>query len=269
MPIQMNMTTASLVAATALACALAVYSQTLAFEAASIRQSRSAASEGDVLFLPGGGFNAQNETVLELIRQAYNIEPFRMAGGPDWIRTDRYDIRARAAANVTVDETRLMLRNLLEERFQLRARMELREMPIFELVLSQRGRMSGPQLHPASAETCVDRGPQPINVPRDALPSCGRLLTNPGRMSGRRVPLDLLATRLSSIVGRTVVNRTDRAGMFDVDLSWAPESGSIALQQERPGIFTALDEQLGLRLEPSQAPVDVLAIERIERPTQN
>jgi uncharacterized protein (TIGR03435 family) len=264
-----NILTAALVLLVAAACATAVSAQAPAFDAASVRQTASVRPGADWVFLPGGVFNAENANVAELIGAAYGIETFRVVGGPDWVRSQGYDIRARGGADVTPDDTRLMLRRLLEERFRLRARMEPRDTPVFALVRSRSDTTTGPQLRPASPDTCVDRGALPINLPPDALPACGRLFTNPGWMRGRRVPLDLLATRLAPIVGRPVVNRTALAGMFDLDLDYAPELAPASVQQQKPGLFTALDEQLRLKLESASAPVDVLIIESVERPIGN
>jgi len=90
-----------------------------------------------MVFLPGGQFTARNEIVLQLIRAAYNIETFRVVDGPAWINTEGFDVQARGGANVTQDETRMMLRTLLADRFKLRVRTESRQLPIFALVLSR------------------------------------------------------------------------------------------------------------------------------------
>ena len=247
----------------------AFLAQVPAFEAASIRPTAAVNPGTDYVFRPGGGFTAVNANVVELIGAAYGIESFRIVDGPDWVRRQGYDVTARAGTKATIDDTRLMLRRLLEERFRLRARMGPREMPVFALVRSRSDGRTAARLQSASPDACVDRGELPINVPRDALPSCGQLMTNPGRMRGRRVPIDLLATRLAPIVGRPVVNRTALEGMFDIDLEFAPENTADSVAQQKPGLYTALDEQLRLKLESTSAPVDVLVIESVERPTEN
>jgi uncharacterized protein (TIGR03435 family) len=240
-----------------------------AFEAASIRQSVRRAAGGDWVFRPGGQFIASNTTVTELIAEAYGVETFRVVGAPDWTREAQYDVQARGGANVTMDETRLMLRTLLQERFGVRARVERLEVPIYALVLIRSDGRTGPRLPPAAPAACVDRGEQPINVPRDAPPSCGRLMWNPGRMLGRRVTLDLLAAELSTLVNRVVVNRTGLTNMFDLDLDWTPDSGRSFGNPDAPGLFTALGEQLGLRLDSSRGPADVVVVDAVERPTEN
>lgn len=243
--------------------------QSPAFDAAAVRPSAQRAAGSDWVFRPGGQFTASNITVLELIGVAYSVETFRIVGGPEWIRTAPYDVQTRAAAGVTPEETRLMLRTLLQERFQLRITTERRDIALYALLLSRGDRRTGERLQPATASSCVDRGELPLDVLRDAPPSCGRLFTNPGRMSGRRVPLDLLATRLSPIVQRLVVNRTGLTGMFDLELEWTPDSGPSPATRDAPALFTALAEQLGLKLESSTGPADILVIDGIERPTEN
>ena len=243
-----------------------VTSQTpMRFEVASIRPSANRGLEADYLFLPGGQFRAASATVHDLVLAAYDAASFRVAGGPDWMRSERYDVQTRAGEAVTIDEARAMLRRLLEERFGLRAHIAPREVPVYTLTLNQRGGRIGPALRPSSLTSCVDRGPLPINVPLGAPPSCGRLVGNVGRLSGWRVPIDLLAARLEKLVDRPVLNVTELTGQFDVTLQW--ETETTAVNSDRPGLFTALVEQLGLRLEPTKGTADILVIDSVHRPT--
>ena len=245
---------------------LPVISQTpMRFEVASIRPSANRALEADYVFLPGGQFRAANATVHDLILAAYDAASFRVAGGPEWIRSEQYDVQTRAGDAATIDETRAMLRRLLEERFGLRTRVVSREVPVYILTLSRRGESVGPTLRPSSLTSCVDRGPLPINVPLGAPPSCGRLVGNVGHLSGWRVPIDLLTARLEKLVDRPVLNVTELSGQFDVNLQW--ESDAASVNSEKPGLFTALVEQLGLRLEATRGAADILVIESVEPPT--
>lgn len=237
-------------------------SQALRFEVASIRPSTNRVPVADYVFLPGGQFRAANATVEELILAAYDIARFRVAGGPAWIRANQYDVQTRAGADITMEQTRAMLRTLLEERFRLRTRIVARDVPIYVLALNRRDGRIGPRLRPSSPASCVDRGPLPINVPPGAPPSCGRLLGNVGRLSGRRVPIDMLAARLERFVERPVVDTTELTGqMFDVELEWTADA---AVNSDKPGLLTALVEQLGLKLEATQGGADVLVIENVE-----
>jgi uncharacterized protein (TIGR03435 family) len=263
------------------AAATTLRSQAPTFDVASVRMNRSGFPGGASGLRPGQ-FSARNETLRQLIRVAYRLETFRILGGPDWMDADRFDIQARAAMDVPRDQMLLMLQSLLTERFRLAAHKETRDLPIYELVVNRRDGKTGTRLRPASPGTCTDRGQQPVGVPAGQLPSCGVLLAGPDRMSGRRVSLALLATQLSARVSRVVVDRTGRAEMFDLDLEWTPDDAERAavaaltpgggpppVDPDRPGIFTALDEQLGLKLEPARGPIEILVIAGAERPVEN
>jgi uncharacterized protein (TIGR03435 family) len=252
-----------------------------AFDVASVKVNRSGFPGGMMDSRPGQ-FTATNETLRLLLTAAYGLETFRIVGGPDWIDSDRFDVQARASSPVPRAEAMAMLRTLLADRFALRARVERRERPVFNLVLSRDDGRTGARLRPASPEACVDRGPQPGSVPRGELPSCGLLPAGPGRMSGRSVSLDLLATQLSSRVSRVVIDRTGLTGLFDLDLEWAvdeaqraalarlsPDGAVAPADPDRPGLVGALSEQLGVRLESTTGMVDVLVVESAERPSEN
>ena len=265
----------TLVIASGFATTTALFSQVATFDVASVRINRSGFPGGASSIRPGN-FGAKNETLKQLIRVAYGLETFRIVGGPDWIDSDRFDIQARAAADAPRDQILLMLQSLLIERFRLNAHRETRELPVFELQSASR---PGNRLRPAAAGACVEANEKPTNA---RLPRCGVLLAGPDRMSGRRVNLDLLAKELSPRVNRVVVNKAGRPEMFDIDLEWTPDDatreavaaltpgGKVgSASPDGPGIFTALVEQLGLRLEPARGPVEVLVIDRAERPDEN
>jgi uncharacterized protein (TIGR03435 family) len=270
-------------AVVALVCCTPVSGQAPTFEAASVRPTEAKRPGGDLVFLPGGQLRSSNEVVVQLIAAAYNVPTFRIVGGPDWIRTEGFDIQARGEATATMDHTRLMLRTLLADRFMLRVRTETRDVPIYSLVLARADGRTGPRLRRASPAACADRGPQPIGGQPGDLPPCGRLFENPGRFTGRSVSPALLATRLSSIAGRVVVDRTGLTGLFDVDAEWGLTEAQYAefVQQLPPGVtprpfdaskpslFTALEEQLAVRLQSATGPVEVVAIDSVERPTAN
>jgi uncharacterized protein (TIGR03435 family) len=252
-------------------------SQAPSFEVTSVKVNRSGVPGGMVDLRPGQ-FTGTNVTLRDLLVAAYELETFRIVGGPEWMERDRFDIQARALSPVGREEGTALLRALLADRFTVRARLEQRAHPIFSLVTSDDGR-PGPRLRPASPEACADRGPKPFAAPAGQLPSCGRLSAGPGRMSGRSVSLDLLASYLSPRVNRVVANRTRLSGVFDVDLEWriddaqraalarlSPDGSPPLPEPEGPGLETALREQLGLKLESTTGPVDVLVVESAERP---
>ena len=239
------------------------------FDVASVRVSRSSQPGGLEDYLPAAGqVRIVNQTLRQVIRAAYGFEINRVLGGPGWIDTDRFDIQARAASAVSRDALMSMVRTLLVDRFKLVARVEPRQQQIWALVPSAAGAVTGARLRVA-APGCTDR--------------CGRIAAGPGRMSGRSVTLDQFATMLAPRVSRVVVNRSGLTGLFDFDLEWGlDEAQAAALAQvtplgatppsadpNRPGIFTALQEQLGLKLDSVVGPVEVVVIDSAEPPTED
>ena len=239
------------------------------FEIASVKISRSSQPGGLEDYVPSAGqVRVVNETLRQVIRSAYGFEINRILGGPEWIDADRFDIQARAAAAVEREELMAMVRTLLVDRFRLVARVEPRQQQIWLLVPVAAGGATGAQLRVA-APGCTS--------------GCGRISAGPGRMSGRSVSLEQLATMLAPRVGRVVVNRTGLDGLVDSDLEWGldeaqaaalasltpPGAAPPAADPSRPGIFTALQEQLRLRLASAVGPVDVLVIDSVERPTED
>src|SRR5688572_30283471 len=250
------------------------------FDAASVKPNRSGFPGGDTEFRPGQ-FIARNQTLRVLIVAAYGLEDFRVVGGPEWITSERFDVQARATSPVTRREAMPMLQALLAERFGLRAHMERRDHAVFAMVASRPGN-AGPRLRPAVPAACVDRGPQPPRVPPGELPNCGQLPMTTGRLSGRSVRLDQLTEQLSPMVRRVVIDRSGLAGLFDIDLEWEIDDEQRAAlsrllpdwplppaNPDKPGLIGALQEQLGVKLESTRAPVDVLVIDAVAHPTEN
>ena len=241
------------------------------FEVASIKPKGSGA--GDVLMqvLPGGTMNVRNVSVRLLIRNAYTLQENQLVGGPSWMGTDRFDITAKAAGNPSQSELQAMLRALLAERFELVVRTEKRQLEVYTLVLAP-----GAPRRLSIARPCFRAANNlpPQTVPPGETP-CGFRLS-PGHITGRGVTMPALANSLASQTGRMVVDRTGRKEDFDLELEWtpfqAPASLDPAAANDRPvhsgpSIFTAIQEQLGLRLQSDRAPVDVLVVERLEPPT--
>jgi uncharacterized protein (TIGR03435 family) len=258
----------AMAAALAVCAAAAVQGQS-PFEVASVKVNRSGQPGGLEDYIPAAGqVRVVNETLRQIIRGAYGFEMNRILGGPDWIDSERFDIQARAASAVSREQLMSMARALLADRFKLVARVEPRQQPVWALVPAAAGGATGARLR-AAAPGCTD--------------ACGRLSAGPGRMSGRSVTVDLLATMLAPRVGRLVVNRSGISGLIDLDLEWGLDEAQAAAlaavtplgaapptaDPSRPGIFTALQEQLGLKLESTTGPVDVVVIDRVERPTED
>jgi len=227
-------------------------------------------------FLPGGRFEAINSQLLTLIRRAYqefSLEPGQIAGAHELLE-ERFDVDARAASDVPDDTVRLMLRNLLADRFKLKVHTETRTVDAYALVLDRNDGRLGPQMR-ASKTDCTAanaaRAQGPVALPPSSMsarPSCGVVT---GIADGRRRyylgarEVDNIAIVLQNVLARRVINRTGLAGAFDMELSWAVAEDDPTL----PSIFTALRDQLGLRLQNTSVPMEVLVIDSVEEPTPN
>jgi uncharacterized protein (TIGR03435 family) len=266
--------------AAALLAAVSPIAGQATFDVASVKPNRSGFPGGDTEFRPGQ-FIARNQTLRVLIVAAYALEDFRVVGGPDWVASERFDVQARATSPVTRTDAMPMLQALLGDRFSLRVHMEPRERPVYAMVPGRPGTL-GPRLRAADPAACVDRGPQPPRVPPGELPSCGMLPMTTGRLSGRSVRLELLATQIAPLLRRVVQNQTGMNGLFDVDLDWEigeeqraalarllPDRPPPPLDPDKPELIGALQEQLGLRLDSRTASVPVLVIDGAERPSEN
>jgi uncharacterized protein (TIGR03435 family) len=210
-----------------------------------------------------------------------------VVGGPSWIGSEGFTVTAtterplQARPDGLPSDLIAMLRTLVEDRFQVRVHNERREANIYRLVLARRDRKTGAGLHSvpdACAEAIKELTGGPPRPQRAGPPPCS-FGGPPGTLIGTGVTMTMFGNVLSSYVGWTVVDRTGLAGSFDIELNFDPASaargapgappGPIPTDDTRPSIFTALQEQLGLKLESARGPVDVLVIDRAERPTAN
>jgi uncharacterized protein (TIGR03435 family) len=286
--------------------AASVAAQSQSFDVISVKRSAPDAPEalfstsgpGIIVLRAGGRFWAPAATVRQLLRVAYGVDDIQIIGGPKWTADDQFQIDATTRSDVSGAEVRAMLRTLLQDRFNLAAHIETRELPVYLLVrahsdgrLGEQLRPSGtdcapplspPRLGPGGATGAVAPPPPPPPPPpggssagRAMLlshtpPRCGNPRMLPGFLSTRESTMAFLAAQLVPLVERPVLDRTGLAGAFDVDLVYAPDGATpFATASNAPPLFTATREQLGLRLEASRAPVDVLVINRVELPTEN
>lgn len=230
----------------------------LSFEVASIRPS-SSLHQGGTMGPKPGRFYAGNVPTTAFITFGHNIKSYQLSGAPDWARTDRYNLEATTGPNVGIDQIREMMRSLLEERFKLRVHRETRQLDGYALVRMNNDRL-GPSMQPSTLH-CSD--PKAVRPPGSRF-SCG-MTFGPGTVTAGDIRTAVLADILTGSVGRVVVDRTGIAGGFDVELKWAPDLQTSDL----PSIFTAVQEQLGLKLVSEQVPAEVVVIDHIERPTEN
>jgi uncharacterized protein (TIGR03435 family) len=250
-------------------------SSPIGFEVASVRPNKSGPGSTFMRRLPGVGLEAGNVTPRDLILFAYDIQRPYLIGLPGWAENERFDIVARAGAvppsspggNVEM----MMLRKLLEERFRVAIHTETREMQVYALVLARRDGRLGPQLRRSQVD-CTSTSPAPPSASGGAQPPCVSR-NGPGFTAAVGRPISAFLFFLTGQVQRAVIDRTGLTGTWDIDLTFSPDGGvaapATAPPDSRPSLFTALQEQLGLRLEPSTGPVQVLLLDRIERPTEN
>jgi uncharacterized protein (TIGR03435 family) len=234
-------------------CGLVIQAQRApepAFEVASIRANTTGepyvGAPGDRF--SDGRFRYTNVPLRLLIRQAFE-RPERddIRGGPAWLDTDRWDFDARAAS--TTADMLPMIRTLLIERFRLRHHIESADGPVYELSFARRDRRLGPSLRQARGARSFRGGS--------------------GSITGRAISIPDLTRLLSAGAGRPVLDRTGLEATYDVDLRWAPANPAGQAPADLPDFFTAIQEQLWLRLQPARGPVDRMVIDSAERPADD
>ena len=226
-----------------------------------------------------GGGGGKNVTLKELIGFTYRIQQFQLSGGPPWIGSDRYDIEGKAEdPKADFEQLRLMLRSLFEARFKLKVHRETKESPAYALVVGK----GGPRVKLSSDQASQDvNGPAPAG----AGPNRGAVRIGVGNLVGNAVTLSWFASMLSPRLDRLVIDKTNLTGRFDIRLQWAPSPGeslfgvpteiidmngiTVRLDPSGPSIFSAIQEQLGLKLESTKAPVELLVIDHVEKPSEN
>jgi len=248
------------------ACGL--LAQTPQFDVVSIKPNSTGSSSSSMNSRTGGLFVATNVTVRSLITTAYDLRPSQVVGGPSWLDAERFDVNARAAASVPDSAFPTMIQAMLVDRFQLGVHRETRELPVYALVQRTAGQ-TGPKLKAASSECAQEPVPGLLNPCGSGMSTS--LLNGNGVMTCRRMPMEALARSLSGQVDRIVIDRTGLTGNFDCELKFTPEDRgpSDTRNADAPSVFTAVQEQLGLKLDATRGPVGVLVIDRLERPTEN
>jgi uncharacterized protein (TIGR03435 family) len=225
-----------------------------AFEVASIKENTSITDGGGGRLMPGGGIAMKHLPARQYVTLAFQLEQYQLVGTPAWMATTYYDVQAKVASTATRDETFRMLQALLRDRFQLRFHRESRELDGYSLVMIRAGEL-GPNLHRSS----VDCEKTFATTPR-----CREGFITGGTFKTVGAPI---YTLVNVIVGQTrapVLDQTELGGTFDLDLHWSPE---LAATDDATSIFTALREQLGLKLERTRVPTEMLVIDHVEKPT--
>ena len=259
----------------------------LYFEAASVKPANPDAQGQGIRRQPGGRFNTINSPIRMLITFAYQIQNYQLVGAPDWIGNERYDIVAKMEGDPPpivpgsgADHMMLAMRTLLADRFKLVVRRETRELDIYALTMARPGGKPGPALKPASGDCSpaafAARAGGPPPTPGGAPPIVCGMQQGPGRIRFGGFPLSQFVNGISGRVGRAVLDRTGLTGNWDFELVFAAEVPPGALppgaapppiDPDAPNLFTAIQEQLGLKLESTKGPVEVLVVESVQRPT--
>jgi uncharacterized protein (TIGR03435 family) len=253
------------------------------FDVVSIKRTPEGATGARMQTLPDGTFVATNATISALIGAAYPSEDRQYRNLPEWAQRDRYDVTARPPAGVPRTQRTEMFRQMFAERFKLQVHEEAVDTPIYLLMVDREDGRLGPQLNPAgrdcAAEAAAARGSSPppalnrIPTEEEAMASC-RTLFSQGRIVSGGSLLPLFLPSLSSMVGRPIEDRTNLTGYYRFTLTYAPSrpiasAGAAADPGQAPDIFTALREQLGLKLEPSRKSMKTIVVDHIERPSEN
>jgi len=247
-----------------------------AFEAASIK--RNISGETRLRFeTPPGRLTAVNVPLRFVIRQAYRVPEARIIGGPAWVDTERFDILSTALTNANVDTVRAMLRTLLSERFGLVVHSEIREMPVYVLRLARTNATLGPHLRPSTTD-CSGRGSTVVA----GQVQCGIMVSQgpgSGSLRGGSATIDNFVRLLGDFLDRPLNDGTGLTGLFDLELQFTAERSSTpgaavpggvataSIPDDVPSVFTALREQMGLKLEAEKGRADVWVIDAVSRPT--
>lgn len=270
-----------------------------AFEVASIKPNTS--GDGRVMMQnQPGRYIATNVSLRLLIRNAYQLQDFQITGGPGWVSSDRFDINAKVpdefrgmappAPGSGPSPLGPMIRALLAERFKLVVHNETKDAPIYALVLARSDGKLGPALKKSETDCAATfgagpgrgRGPMPPPgppQPGESIP-CG-IRIGPGNLLMGGSPLSQFANSLGNFTGRIVLDRTGLTGDYDINLTWTPDQmaqrppgapdpliNGAAVDPNGPSLFTAVQEQLGLKLDSQRGSVDVLVIDRAEKPVE-
>jgi uncharacterized protein (TIGR03435 family) len=227
-----------------------------AFEVASIRLSEPRLTGTNIL-CESGRFRVYAATLKSLIKLAWRVRDVQVLGGPGWVETTQYYVSAQAGQSVPDVQCEVMLQTLLTDRFKLSLRRDSRELPVYALVVDR----GGPKFHESEASVRVN------------------LSGSRGKLNAQKIGMGNLARFLSGEMDLPVLDRTGLTGRYSFTLEWTPEGqpgpdgvaaqAADSLNFSGPSIFTAVKEQLGLKLETQKAPVDVFVIDHVEKPSEN
>jgi len=231
----------------------------LEFEVASIKPAKPGANAGGIKPLPGGQtYVANNVPVKLMIRLMYHLTNSQVSGGPGWLDTDLYDVEAKADGPHTLDELHIMFQNLLVDRFKLQFHKETRTLPAYELAVDKAG-----------TKLTENHSPDQWEIPIQPLGF--------GNVQATRCSMSYFSWFLAQVLNKPVVDQTGLPLFYDFKLEWTPElppgfvprDGASLPPTNGPDIFTAVHEQLGLKLDSHKGPVEIMVIDHVEKPSEN
>lgn len=224
-----------------------------AFDVASVKLHPGTITSSSDPAVRGRTVTGTASTLLDLITTAYGVKYEQISGGPNWVNSDHYDISAKAEGEGTLTKVQAqqMLQSLLEDRFQLKIHRETKEVPVYALVIGK----NGPKLKETSADAPGN------NFVRGSITGL--------HMEATRGTMEQLARQLSGTAGRPVIDRTGLTGYYAYTLDWIPANRDPEPDSDTPSMVTAIQEQLGLKLERAKGPIEMLIIDRAEKPSGN
>ena len=235
------------------------------YDVVSIVPNKAGDTAGTGIEVHDATFTATNADLINLLINAFNIKPDLIFGLPPWAASTRWNLQAKiidpdlpALKKLTDDQHRAMLQQVLADRFRFKAHTETKELPVYNLVVTAHG----PRFKPSAKQGEADMG---------------GMSSSDGEVTLDAYPVSAMAYTLSSILHRTVIDKTNLTAHYDLHLTWAPDNPAAAAGQNDghpaadtgPSLFSALQDQLGLKLVPSKGPVPTLVIDHIEPPTAN
>lgn len=245
------------------------------YDVASVKENKSGDHMMRIMNTPDG-FSCTNIALTTIIEIAYGVRQDLISGGPGWVNSTGFDVEAKVAGSdleafkkLSPRQRSSLLQTLLADRFQLKLHHETRVLPMYDLVVAK----GGPKLKASVPVSTPPDTASDASKNSDAAKPRGMMTMGPGMFKGEALPMKVLANNLSSILEHTVVDKTGLSGDYDFDLKWTPEGTAPAADNgatdSGASIFTAVQEQLGLKLQSTKGPVDTLVIDHVELPSQN
>jgi uncharacterized protein (TIGR03435 family) len=240
------------------------------FEVATVKVSAPGGGESGIRATPGR-LIIENASLRNLIMIAYKVRPSLIEGGPSWADSTLFNVEGRASTQAGADPMFLMLQRLLEDRFQLRLHRETKDGSVYLLTVAKGGsRLKAATCAPFDANhlpALPVAGETPVNY-------CGRIRRGRGTLEAEGVgmvdgagpPVQSLTGQLAEVLDRSIIDKTGLTGLYDIHLDWASDQTDVTAG---PSIFTAMQEQLGLRLEGGRGPVEYMVVDRADKPVAN